>query len=305
MDYTPLIERMTESVGDVPTTAEVLALRQYSLEEMERRAKRLLDTIAEASDVSLDRADWVQQADRTLVRLSMGGRAVIYHASGAMKVVMSLNPMESLFTEIEARESLVELIEATAERLRVAEWVGHRDSLSFERLWQIKASAADQERKPLEPILCRVVGAYRHSVGELPVLGPASVAIKLAGGGSLDSVSMHVRDTTGEPIASVPVVRPEEAARHVLLQLDSLMGERSEVPFTEHAIPHWMRFGYVSLPKRKSQRVLAPHYIAAIGITGQEEAQAYQFIVPATEKIYLPLSQAGSHPPPVQKSRTG
>jgi hypothetical protein len=169
MDYAQLIERMAEGVEAVPPSTQVFALRQYSLEEMTRRAKRLLDTTAEVCSVSLDRADWVQQPGRTLVRLPMGGRAVIYHASGAMKVVMGLNPMESLFTKIEARESLMEPVEATVERLRVAERIGYRESLSLERLWQIKASTADRERKPLgkllEPVLCLVVGTYRHSVG--------------------------------------------------------------------------------------------------------------------------------------------
>jgi hypothetical protein len=66
-----------------------------------------------------------------------------------------------------------------------------------------------------------------------------------------------------------------------------------------------MRFGYVSLGKRAAQRTLAPHYIGAIGIGGPDEAQAYQFIVPATEKIYLPLCQAGNHAPPALLRRRG
>ncbi|SRR6266487_2892819 len=136
---------------------------------------------------------------------------------------------------------------------------------------------------------------------EFPVWGAASVAIKLAGGGALDSVSIQVRETTGEPIEWAQIIRPDEAARQIVLQLASLMG-RSKVPFTELVVPQGMRFGYLSLGKRKPQNVLAPHYIAGIAING-EEAQAYQFVVPATEKTYLPLCQAGKHAPPAQTRR--
>src|SRR5215208_6345142 len=84
----------------------------------------------------------------------------------------------------------------------------------------------------VEPVPCGLVGAYRHVIGIQPVLGPASVAIKLAGGGALDSVSVQVRETSGERIEWAPIVRPEVAARQVVMQLGSLMG-RSKVPFVE------------------------------------------------------------------------
>jgi len=301
MDESELIARLAASVGEVPSHAEIFAVRQYSIEEMTRRAKRLLGVTGEMCNVSFDRCDWVQQADRTLVRLPLGGRAVIYHASGAMKVMSGLAPMESLFAKDEPREALNRLVEAAAERLRIAEWVGPRESLRFERLWQIKAAAADREGKVVDSVLCRIVGAYRHVVGKLPVWGAASVALKLAGGGALDSIAIQVREASGETIDWAPVVRPDEAARQVVLQLGGLMG-RANVPFTKFVQPQGMHFGYLSLGKRSTQRALAPHYVAFIEIGG-EEAQAYQFVVSATEKTYLQLCQVGSQPPPAQLRR--
>jgi hypothetical protein len=41
---------------------------------------------------------------------------------------------------------------------------------------------------------------------------------------------------------------------------------------------------------------LAPVYVTAIQIAGQE-AQAYVFAVPATERSYLPLAREGKEPP--------
>jgi hypothetical protein len=301
MNEKELIAWLAESAGEIPSHAEVFGVRQYSIEEMTRRARRVLGATGEMCAVSFDRGDWVQQADRTLVRLPFGGRAVMHHASGAMKVVTGLAPMEHLFEKVEPQESLIRFVEVAAERLPIAELVGSRESVRFERLWQIKASATDRERKVVEPVLCRVVGAYRQVVGNLPVWGAAAAAIKLAAGGALDSIAIQVRETSGEPIDWAPVVHPEVAASQIVQQLGGLMG-RAKVPFIESVRPRAMHFGYLGLSKRITQRVLAPHYVAFIEIEG-EEAQAYQLVVQATEKTYLPLCQAGKQPPPAQLRR--
>jgi hypothetical protein len=296
------VDQMCSKVERTAEQAGIYTVRQFSIEENTRRAKRLIGATAEMCSVSLDRADWVQQADYTLARLAGGGRAMVYHASGALKVVMGLPPMESLFEKIEPRERLEKMIAGTAERLRISDWLGQRESLAFERLWQIKAAAADHKEKTIEPVLCRIVGAYRQSVGELPVWGAASVAIKLAGGGALDSVSMQLLEPSGDALETAPLIGPDVAAKQVYRQLESLMG-RSKVPISEmSATTQPLRLGYIHLGKRKAQRLLAPHYVASIQIDG-EEAQAYQFIVPATEKTFMPLCLAGQQPPPAQLRR--
>ena len=144
--------------------------------------------------------------------------------------------------------------------------------------------------------LCRAVGAYRHFVEELPVWGSPSVALKIAGGGKLDT-HVHVRETSGEVIDRPAILRPAEAARRIALQLAVLMG-KSKINLDEAAKPEWLRFGFLSLSKRKAQRLLAPTYIAAIRIEGQQEAQAYMFAVPATEVAYLSLPVFGHEAPP-------
>jgi hypothetical protein len=300
-----LIEQMTSSVEGVPPVpprAEVIAVRQHSLDDLEKRARSFLDATGEALSLPLNHRDWVLQNDRTLVRMPLGARAVIYHASGAMKLVTGLKPMESLFNKLEEREKLIGLVKETADRLKLHELVRQNEILRFERLWQIKAAAADRKGQTVEPVLCRVVGAYRHFVGELPVWGAASVAVKLANEGTLDSLTVQMRQTTSEVIDRVEILRPEQAARQVFLQLSGLMGE-SKIPVSEVAKPRTLRFGYLSLSKRKAQRVLAPVYIAEIEIEGQEESQAYVFVTPATEKTYLPLPN-GSEAPPTPLRRT-
>src|SRR5262245_26894466 len=242
MNNKRLIEKMTTSVEGVPARAEVMVLRQYSLEEIKSRAKRFLSMTAEACNQPLDRGDWVVQQDQTLIHLSLGARAIIYHASGAMNLVTGLRPMESLFEKVEDRKVLERHVEKTTNRLNISQWTGQQQSLRFERLWQIKATAAERNGKAVEPVLCRVVGAYRHVVDGLPVWGAASVAIKLAGEGSLDSLTVQLREPTGEVVDRPEILRPEQAAHEISLQLEGLMG-KSKISIDESAQPQWMRFG--------------------------------------------------------------
>ena len=122
-----------------------------------------------------------------------------------MKLVTGLETDGIAFQKGQERASLVERVKETADRLNIREWVGQNDSLAFERLWQIKAAATNRKGQVVEPVLCRVVGAYRHFVGEFPVWGAASVAVKLAGEGTLDSLTVQVRATTGKVIDRVEI----------------------------------------------------------------------------------------------------
>jgi hypothetical protein len=301
MDDKEFIERLSDSVKNVATRADVLAVRQYSLDDMEQRTRQLLHRTAEVFDLPLKRSDKVVQQDRTLFRLSSGARAVVYHASGAMRLVTGIEPMGSLFKNIEEREDLTQLVEDTVGRLKLDEWLNPKEFLKFERLWQIKAAAASPKGELIQPVLCRVVGAYRHFVSELPVWGGASLSVKLAGEGNLDSLTIQMRETTGEVIDQAEIFRPDQAARQVLLQLSGLMGSL-QIPVSEVAVPRSFEFGYLSFPKRKAQRLLAPVYVATIETQG-EERQGYVFAVPATERAYIPLELNGIEARPTRSRK--
>jgi hypothetical protein len=305
MTETDLIKRLAASAGTVPAQADVLGVRRYSFADLERRTKQLLASVKEAYNVSLDKGDWVQEKDRTLIRLPRGARAVVYHASGAMKLSTGLRgPMEGLFPKTsEAQDVLVKLLDTAAARLKLTGWVvGTNQALKFERLWKIKACATDRTAKVIEPVLCRAVGAYRHFIGELPVLGAASAAVKLAGDGSVDTLSLELRETTPEVVDRAAILPPEVAARQIVMQLSALMG-RGKVPYTEVVVPESMRFGYLNLGKRTAQPVLAPVYLAQVSIAG-DEAQGYVLATAATEKPYLHLARKGHEAPATSISRT-
>lgn len=293
MDQQKLIARLGASAGHVPSQADVIGLQQFSLDDMLGRTKRLLAQVGAAQQRSLDKGDWQPGDGYTAVRLAQGARALLYHASGGMQYRSGLAPLDALFGRMEDAASLTRMVEDAAKKLDLADWAGKQGSLTFERLWQMKAQGADKNAKLSAPVLCRAVGAYRHVIDGMPVLGPASVALRLAGDGSVDLLSVQVRDSAAEVIEKAAILAPELAAKQIALQLTSLMGQAKEsVP--DDAI-EWqaMRFGYLNLGKRKAQRLLAPVFMAQVTLQHKLERQAYVFAVSATEKPYLPLCQCG------------
>lgn len=306
MSTKQLIEQLTGSVKDVPSAVEVLNVRQYSHQDMAERVRSILGTGGEIAERTWDRGDWVVEENRTLIRLHDGGRAVIFHASGAMKLVSGLEPMASPFARLEDPKRLTRMAEEAAGKLRLKSWAGQNGDIRFERLWQIKAAGGDREGKVTDPTLFRIVGAYRHFVRDIPVWGPASVAIKLAGGGTLDSLTIVVREPEGKAYERVKTLPPDHGARQIAGQLTALMGP-SDISLDKVVRPQWMHFGYLSLSKRKAQRWLEPVYVALVDVEAGEEAQGYLLVTPAAEKSYMPVCRIGAEAvtPPASRAKVG
>jgi hypothetical protein len=296
MNQQLLIETLASSVGKVPSETDVIALQQFTLDDMESRTKRLLAQIGAKAERSLERGEWTATDNQTLVRLPLGARAVLYHASGSMKYVSGLAPFESLFERVDSKERLTALIEEASKKFNIYEWAGSQGELRFERLWQTKAQGADRNGKTSEAVLCRIVGAFRHSINGVPVLGPASVALKLAGDGTLDALAVQVRPSASEVLDRAKIIDPVLAARQVSLQISNTLGY-GKTALPDNVIESQkMHFGYFDLGKRKSQRLLAPAYIAQVVLRHKQETQALAFAVSASEKSYLPISQYGDDP---------
>jgi hypothetical protein len=304
MEGTKLVENLAAKVGVVPPQVEILSLRQIPLDEIERRAKSFLAALGDVCKQPMDRGDWVHQQDRTVVRMPLGARAVLYPASGAMNVHTGLKPMEALYRDDANHDALVKSVEQVAERSRVRDWVATSTSLRFERLWYVRAAAASRDSKLTRSVLCRAVGSYRHVIKDLPVWGPASVVVKVAADGKLDSLALQMREPTGEMIERVTVLRPEQAARQIALQLRGLVG-KSKINLDEATKPEWMHFGYWNLSKHKAQRLLAPVYAAAIHVGEKQDSQGYLFVIPATEIAYLPLPVGIEAKPTPLRGATG
>lgn len=302
MDTDKLMDALVSFRQELPDEVNILELRRSSVDDQQRRLRKLLKISGDTCERNFDRGQWQTLDDHTLVRLPQGARAVLFHASGAVKLTSGLGIMESLFKEPEPKQQLITRTETMLQALGIHEQLGRGETLAFERLWQTKAYAADRSGKTSEPVLCRAVGAFRHHVEGIPVLGPASVAVQLAADGEFDMVSMLIRNPAGETLERVKPVHPERAARNIAQQLAAQFdNSKGEIQFD---CRDGMRFGYLSLPKRKAQRLLAPVYMATIDVIHDKERQGLVLVVQATEKSYLPLNPPGHESPPSISSKT-
>lgn len=292
MDTNQLMDSLASFKQDLPAELAILELRRAPVDELQRRLRKLLKMSGDACDKAYDHGQWTTYDDRTLVRLPQGAYAAVYHASGAVKISAGLAPMEQLFKEPESRAVLTQRAEAYVKELGLHDSLGRAESLAFERLWQVKAAAADRSGKMIDAVLCRAVGAFRHHIEGIPVLGPASVAVQIAGDGALDTLSMLVRAPAGEVLEMARLVPPERVARQMTQRVaERFAHARGEVKVE---CREGLRFGYLSLSKRQLQRLLAPAYMATFDVSHEQERQGFIVALPATEKSYLPLDRPGA-----------
>ena len=295
MNEQTLIDSLTGACeGQLPNRADVLALRPFTQDDVRARARRFVALLHQADACSHDHVHFVTHDDRTQVLLPGGARAVLYHASGALQFSARLAPFQAPFERAEEQEVLKRMVTDAALRLNLGDWAGDKGSLVFERLFQSKGQGADRNARASEPVLFRATGAWRHAIGAIPVLGAASVALTVAGDGTLDALAVRIRPAVSEKLDSAAIIAPELAARQVAARLASVLGHAKDNLPGDVIASQTMRFGYLDLGKRKAQRVLAPVFVAQVVLRHRLETQGYIFAVPATERHYLDLPLFGS-----------
>jgi hypothetical protein len=277
----------------IPGQADILLLQTPTQEQLHARARRFVALLEEHGDCPHDNGGtWQQRDDHTVIHLPDGARAMVYHASGALRYVSGLAPTDAPFEHDAERAVLQRLVEERARKLTLSDWAGPNGELRFERLFRTLGQGTDPAGKTSATTLFRALGAWRQYAGGIPVLGAASVALRLAGDGRLDALSVQVRPANGEVLERAAIIEPQAGARQIVLQLATLLGQK-EVPgdVVESAT---LQFGYLDLGKRKSQRVLAPTYVAHVVLRHKTGRQAYVLAVRATERPYLDLPVYGS-----------
>ena len=280
--------------GQLPNRAEVLALRPFTQDDVHARANRFIALLHEGDACTRDHAHFVSRDDRTVIQLAGGARCVLYHASGALQFSAGVAPFQAPFEKVEERDVLTRQVTEAAQRLKVGDWAGDNGSLAFERLFLSKGQGADRNERASEPVLFRATGAWRQSIGGLPVLGAASVALTLAGDGTLDALAVRMRPAVSEKLDNAAIIAPELAARHIAANLASVLGNAKDRLPGDVIASQTMRFGYLDLGKRKAQRVLAPVFVAQVVLRHRLETQGYIFAVAATERHYLDLPLFGT-----------
>jgi len=297
-----LVEQLTSMAGDVPDTVEVVQLVQPDVGTVQGRLTKLLSTVAELAGLDHERPEVTNEKVRTVLRQPGQLKAVGFHASGSMSVQLTMGPFEDIFKDDPGDEELAGMLGHTMEQLGLDKLLPANDKLGFERLWRVKAAGGDRQGKLSDPVLCRAVGAYRHSTHGIPVYGRASATVELAAGGRLASMSFSSRrfvdDGGGKTVAIPEVRKPSAAAKDVAAMVVKAFGGLEELKETR-LVPERFQFGYLALGRRRAQALLAPFYIASIGVDSPEaEASAHVIAVPGSDEqfVRLPTGQRSSGP---------
>lgn len=290
---TKLAEQLSSMLGHVPDTVDVLQLAQPDVGTVQQRLAELIGDVGKVAGLGAEPAKIETQKVRSVARLPGRLHATGFHASGAMSVRLDLAPFDDLFESDPGDEELAALTQRAAADLQLEQLVPDGDKLSFERLWRIRAAAGDQKGTMTDPVLCRAVGSFRHTVGELPVYGRASAAVEVAAAGKLTSVSVALRrfarDGGGEVFAKARVRKPGSAALDVSNRLVKAFAGADNLRST-HLVAEWFRFGYLSMGRRQAQGLLAPFYIASVRVERKEsEASAHVIAVPGSDEQFVRL----------------
>jgi hypothetical protein len=267
--------------------ADVLELERPELERVFDRATHLTKLVWN----DFRRCRLRDVLDTTSLTVSYlfpdGGKLDVYPLSGAIEATMleasRRGPIASDERRVERRglhRELRRLANAIARTL-----LQEDEGLEPEAVWETKGQSITVKGKKAGPIaLFDIVGAFRRHVGGLPVLGRASVHVKL--GPERRALGFGVDWRRFERvIAKTSVVSPEEGALRVIAELSRFSPERPVTAFFE---PRSFQLGYVSSTRRAHQRTLQPAWVAVLDPKG-DFGVGKVIAVPAAKAQFGPL----------------
>lgn len=293
-NYDRLTEELIKQAPEVPAAVDVIGLAEFGTEDRLKASEHILRDISERAGIDFSKAEVKRRRETTVFLHGSGGRATVFHASGAVSLKAGIDPFSELFDEDPGSEKLTAMVHDMVNRLGIPQLVNAEDRIGFERLFRIKAAGSDPGNHVSKPVLCRAIGAYRQAVRDLPVLGRASAHVELTGGGNVNSLSVtsrrlaHAKD---EVLAAVEPRDIHEAAAEVAARVSRMLGGAEEARIVAESF----RFGYVDLGRRRAQSVLAPMYVAAVRVEGSAEQtrSAHLVVVAGSVERFLKMP-AGS-----------
>lgn len=286
MSEKEFLAKLASQLKPISEKISIPQLINFSPELSQKRAETLIGQMNSLKLTFGKKFDKVVSAQRTFYRLPNNALLEADNVSGAVKFSKGLEPLEELFDGLKDKKVLTEQILSAAKQFELSKMINTSEKIEFERLWQIKAAAVSKDGKETPPVLCRTVGAFRHFVNDIPVLGPASVSLKLTGKQTVDSFAMRARSTTGKSLGTEKMITPEEGVQRIYKQLVALNG-KGKAPVFERTTAQSVQFGYINLSKRKKQDFLIPAVVAVLEVEDTEFPQGYVLIAPATNNSKL------------------
>jgi len=289
-----LVRALGDRVSNYRKTAPVFNLIQRPLEVLERDALEFGRRFTAGSGDTGARADLRRDKHSSTALFPNGTTVKLFHGSGAMIARTVLTPAAHLFTQAPPKDTLISRSKDVVRRLGLGQSGGPMERLDFERLWQIKAAGRQQNGTGGYEVLCRAVGAFRRFVHDLPVLGRASVFVKLAADDVVEAAGSDWRACEERAFEEAPVIDPFEGASRVVAELTMAAG-RTHVS-AEHYDVDFFGLGYVSFPKRRVQSILQPVYVAMLQPRGWTSLGRI-VVVAATDGAYEPIGRQLAVPP--------
>ncbi|MFC2169957.1 hypothetical protein ACFLRM_05275 [Acidobacteriota bacterium] len=255
-----IVEKAQHHRDSVP----VFRIVHQPMKSLEKEAVDLALRYAADHGIKGARFSLKKEQERTIIQLPEDSRLQFFHASGAMIAESGWNPFSRIISnnaEDIDQKSLIKQAHEVVHRLKL-DRCRENEQLRFDRLWKIKASGVTRQGKQGAVNLIRVVGAFRRYLNDLPVWGCASVFIKLAEKGQVDSLGIDWRPVSEDPIDEADIIDPGEGAKRIL---EELQITRLDNPFTlEDFEIEFFTLSYFSLPKRRQQTIMQPVWIALL-----------------------------------------
>lgn len=135
------------------------------------------------------------------------------------------------------------------------------ETLRFERAWETKGRATTLKDEEGATALLSVVGAFRRFIDDLPVLGRASIHVKLGAAGRPSGWGSDWRKCS-KRISKIAIVEPQHAAKRVVETLSRRWSGKE--PSIDHYNVELFQLAYFSAARRIGQQLFEPVWVAKL-----------------------------------------
>jgi hypothetical protein len=290
-----LFASLREHAEDYRERLPVYQTAQPSRREVVATARRLLVDIwpqfGDCSPLVMPEGDLVAE-----MQLPGEGHLRVFPASGAIaastRPAVAQSPIGADERKID-RDPLVEHTKRVAE-LIARQYLDDNGSVRFESLWELKGrgvtipTEANPQSQESPVALFEALGAFRRYLGDVAVLGRASIHVAIGPAAKVTRWGIDWRRLRDKPLLHTPVVDPEVGARRVL---DDLWWRRPERAFTldDFEVLEF-RLGYLSFSRRREQHMMQPTWLAVLAPRGGT-SMGQVVAVPAAPRAFEPMGR--------------
>jgi hypothetical protein len=295
-----LKNNLVNLVSNFRESIPIYPIRQLTFDEIKRNGIYFATKFMQMQNIETFIPHIQESYDSTKAYLSEGVTMRLFHNSNSMTIKKNMAPMNNIITDTTDKRLLTERTVDAVKKLDLEKLKLQFEHVEFERLWKIKANGIANENRLGNEILCRVIGAFRRYINKIPVLGRASIFVKLAEKNMIESAGIDWRIIEDRPIDDVKIINPDSAADTIIKNLNSYAP--NSIMTTREYEPILFSLGYFSLPRRQPQNYMQPVYVAMFKSIGWTTLNRL-IVIPASSDIYEPICRIPQNSPVQNKDR--